>query len=86
MAARASRYQLERVPGPPELEALQDRLAPVFERLSQDADDGASASEGAATAGGTVYTPADPSAWGGATSLTLDEVLDRIAASLGPFP
>lgn len=86
MPPRQSRYQVERVPGPPELEALQDRLAPVLERLSQDADEGASAAEGAATAGGTAYTPADPAAWGDDPPSTVGDALDRIRAELGPAP
>lgn len=74
MAAQP-RYQIERVPGSPDVEALQDRIMPVLERLSLDREEAAPA----ATAGGTSYAPARTADWAGTAPTTLAEAQDRIA-------
>lgn len=83
--SRPARYAVERVAGSPELERLQDRLRPVLERMSRDADGAETSAQGAATAGGTAYTPANASDWTGTAPTTVAEALDRIAAALGPI-
>ena len=85
MSGRPARYAVERVAGSPELERLQDRLRPMLERLSQDADSADGAAQGASTAGGTTYSPANASDWTGVPPTTVAEALDRVAAALGPI-
>lgn len=84
MAARP-RYQLERVSGSPDVEALQDRIVPLLEQLASDRASGDTAASAAATAGGTSYTPASAADWNGDPPSTVAAALDRLAAALGPI-
>lgn len=83
MTAKPPRYQFERVPGDPGLEALQDRLGPLFEQFSTDHSSTQDSIGGIDT---TTYKPGDPSKWASPPPKTLSEALDRIAASLGAPP
>lgn len=85
MTARRPRYRVERVPGSAELQALQDRLGPVLDRLSRDADTNEDAAGNAALGSGTAYTPAVAADWNNDAPATVADALDRIAAMLGPI-